>query len=780
MGENDEPKQDDLGPLIRDGYAAPPPREAFVASLGARLRRELDKQASAPGDHRRGRRGLLALLAAHWRLVAELAACVLVGAFVVPLAMHRPPRRDERPLAGARTRGGGVEPASREPGTGREPRTGRYAMYSEGYLARADAALAGFARPGAQPLGQAEPHVPTPPKPPATFRPVVAPHIPRAGLVGLWLANGNAFDSAASHHGAAVKVAYAPDRHGAPKGAFLFDGQAGLVVIPDHEELDTDDAFTVSAWIKPRAYTNRQGREQHIVCKWLYSQQHHGDFILQLMSDGHLKLWVADRQGTFVEESLLSKAVVPLDRWTHAAATFDRGRMKVYVNGRLDAEALAPTIRHTSRREYAHDDVCIGAKWDGGYNCNGAVDEVAIWSRALSGMEIVALCDASAPAAPCLPRGARADRVLLADGGRLRGAILNERYVLATPFGRMDVPAARAAGLVVGEEPNAPVQLVLLDGQVLVGTLAQAVVRLKLSTGSTLRIPVADLRAAGYRLSDARPAVNPPGGAWVILRGGERLILADAVPPLRLLPACGGEEIALSPKGVLRVDSADPNGGAHRVTFANGSTLTGELRPAKLSLKLQLGRELTIGREAIGRLVWPSRRLRPTDAATMTLRSGDRLLGRLTHETLTVRTRFGDARLRPGDLVTATFDANQPRTVAAEQWDGVVLRGPLAEPAVTIALEPGGPTLTVSAGRIASIARDATLPPPGVAEEVAKLVGRLGAESFKDREAATKALAGMGPRIIPLLRKHLESTDAEVRGRVQTVLKTLAARRGGS
>ncbi|MEI7837498.1 MAG: hypothetical protein WCK05_13950, partial [Planctomycetota bacterium] len=95
-------------------------------------------------------------------------------------------------------------------------------------------------------------------------------------------------------------------------------------------------------------------------------------------------------------------------------------------------------------------------------------------------------------------REAQADRVVLDNANVLRGSILNESYEITTAFGKLTVPADRIAGL--APAGGSRTWLVLADGQRLLGQLADPGVRISLSGGATVTIPLARIRQAGYRL----------------------------------------------------------------------------------------------------------------------------------------------------------------------------------------------------------------------------------------------------------------------------------------
>lgn len=70
------------------------------------------------------------------------------------------------------------------------------------------------------------------------------------------------------------------------------------------------------------------------------------------------------------------------------------------------------------------------------------------------------------------------------------------------------------------------------------------------------------------------------------------------------------------------------------------------------------------------------------------------------------------------------------------------------------------------------------LPPPSTLE-IARLVKRLGAEDFSQREAAAKRLEVLGERALPALRVASKSDDAETRSRAKRLLASIERPAGG-
>jgi len=605
--------------------------------------------------------------------------------------------------------------------------------------------------------------------------PIFLPDLPRKGLVAHWAADGDARDSAGAHHGKIGKgVSFAADRHGKARGAFLFNGRSGFITVPDQNSLDTDDAFTLSAWIKPEAYQDEAGYYPMILNKWFSSgSQGHGDYILGLVKEtGRACLAVASGKAV---DSITGVSAAPKGAWTHVAATFDRGRMSLYVNGRLEATKVSGNVKRTDPAEYALDDVKIGGLHHDTYNFHGAIDDVAIWNRALSAEEIRGMFAGSAPAGLALPvrppaieREAAADRVVLGDGQVLKGTIVNDRFVVTSTVGRFTFGAGKLAGLAGGGKPGRT-WVCLNDGQVLAGAVGTATVQLKLSTGATLSISLASIRQLGWRRQGRAPTTLPR--RLLTLRTGERLIWESLEQKLSFQTRFGVVELPAD--ALAAIGSAW--GRMHWVRFANGTALAGRLLVERLTFKLALGPKTSVSPGDLIGLTFPPKSIDTTDLATLVARRGDRLMGEVIDARLTVRTPFGEAALPPASVRSFIFDPKQPGKVAATQWDGVVVTGTLVERTITFRIG-AGVELKVPAAEIASITRRTVLPPPEVVKKAQKLIALLGAPTYKDREEATKALIAMGKAIVPVIRPHLKSDDAEIRLRIRLILEALGVK----
>ena len=603
-------------------------------------------------------------------------------------------------------------------------------------------------------------------------------HLLQKGLVASWSCDGHAKDSAGNNHGkVGPGVAFTADRHGNAKGAFLFNGK-NTHVDCGAPDLKLTDKVTVAAWVKPKAF-NADPDYSTIATRirtWYF----------QIDRAGKLAVFL---QRVFPKGSdyCLAAKALPLNVWSHVTFTYDGKSLKIYVNGVLSNSFLLKG--RLSRDDMAYH-IGIGVNLDTkgkpypGYNrrFNGAIDDVGIWNRALSAEEIQGVFklrrpgDGLAAGLPHITRVASSDRIELTDRNVLLGTVESESYIIDTAsIGKIKIPAAQVIGIVAGTKKDPRVRIVLTDGQVVAGKMTEQAVQLTFADNSSpLKIPISKIRQFGYRVSKGRPTAPVASGPIVTLAGGYRLVWTECKQKLQLRTPGGAVDLPI--KGVVKIQAIDPAGSAYKVVFRNGSTLTGALLGEKLTLKLQLGPTLTCPIGDVRGFVMLARHVEPTGPATVKMRNGDQLFGKITDKTLTVRTEFGDVKIHPGNMMSMVFDSKNTGQMKVKTWDGARISGRLVAPTVTVSIGPDGPSVKVTAVQIASITSSSAQPPPEVLKKAQQLIAQLGAESFEDRQAASKALIAMGKDIVGLLKKHAKSSDPEIRQRIHDILEQLGVK----
>jgi len=373
-----------------------------------------------------------------------------------------------------------------------------------------------------------------------------------------------------------------------------------------------------------------------------------------------------------------------------------------------------------------------------------------------------------------LDRSGRSDTVLLKSGDPIYGAVRNASFRVASLLGLLDLPAEKVVGMAGG--PDGRVRFVLADGQVVSGTAAEATLSVALDGGGLLNIPFGKISQWSYRISKSRPDEVSFAGAQVLLRTGDRLAFdADALA-LRFRTRHG--LVDLHSRHLLEISLDNPGNAVHRAVFLNGSHLAGFLEPAELVLPLRLGRRVTVSRNLVVRMRFAAEERPDPTLTRVLLTNGDELFGTLVDETFQLTSEYGKVDLSPAGIKTMRFRPEDLGRTVVQMWNGSVHRGRLARPQLCFEVA-SGTRLNIYVGQFVSLTCPLAIPPKEVRRRIEELVAQLGAESYKDREAATKALVDMGPAIIPLVRPHINSGDPEVRQRLEDVLEQLGAEADG-
>ena len=384
----------------------------------------------------------------------------------------------------------------------------------------------------------------------------------------------------------------------------------------------------------------------------------------------------------------------------------------------------------------------------------------------------------SSPGDIDLDRSGTADSVQLKNGDSIQGKIGNPEFLLKSLHGELKLPADQVVGFLSVPGRGGQVRAVLVNGQVITGSLSEGALKLALATGGELKIPYDRIGQCTYRITKTKPEDSPFTDPLILLRNGDRLAFDPA--RLKCVLQTRHGPVALAGKDLVEVRLSHEANGVHRAVFLNGSTLGGLLTPDKIALPLRLGPQLDIPRDMVLGLRFAEENTDAGDLTQIQLSNEDELIGRLVDESYALATDFGDIPVRPANILGMAFSRTDPGMVAVTMWDGkTTLRGRLKQKTLRFAVEPG-PELDVHIGQIVSLYCPAPLPPDKIVADVKKLVARLSSSSYKDREEAQEALIRMGRSIVPLLKKYTDDTDPEVRQRIRVVLDKLGGDRAST
>ncbi len=191
--------------------------------------------------------------------------------------------------------------------------------------------------------------------------------LPTTGLVGFWAADGDATDSAGSNHGTlSGTTSYTTGQFGQ---AFDMSGGGGTVDLSPnvYDSLYAGGEITISAWLNISLAD--VGDRSALIFE--------GNWILyfdRLQQGVPTAVW----DGNYTNRIGSGGVAINDGNWHHVAMTYSAGTASIYVDGGLQASGARTLTNGASN--------ILGSglfdPWD------GAIDEVAIYDRALSTAEI--------------------------------------------------------------------------------------------------------------------------------------------------------------------------------------------------------------------------------------------------------------------------------------------------------------------------------------------------------------------------------------------------------
>jgi len=210
---------------------------------------------------------------------------------------------------------------------------------------------------------------------------------PPTGMVSWWPAEGTPEDIVGDNDGTLLnETGYDAGR---VEQAFGFDGSGDGILIGDRPTLRLTNALTIDAWIY--FYDVPNAVYAAIVSKWFQGPSAAYLFVVE-QAGGQYRLRAHFRLAGGSEPSILGGTLLPL-RWYHVAVTYDvdTGNAALWVDG----HAVATSAIATEPLSAGAADFSIGFENDfTGRYFNGLIDEVEVFSRALSATELLLIHDA--------------------------------------------------------------------------------------------------------------------------------------------------------------------------------------------------------------------------------------------------------------------------------------------------------------------------------------------------------------------------------------------------
>jgi hypothetical protein len=262
--------------------------------------------------------------------------------------------------------------------------------------------------------------------------------IPTNGLVGYWPFNSNAHDESGNGNDGIVNGAtLTEDRFGNANSAFEFDGVNDYIFIQNSSSLSITSEITISAWIKRNTLDN-QYRE--IVRKGF-------DFFLLVNNQNELGLGI---NGSLYSDGYPLSGV---GEWEHVVGVYSDAENLAFLY--LDG-SLVYTIQTSLVLQAGSDNLRIGSTNINHQIFAGAIDDVLIYSKALSEQEVQALYTGQAPppktASPELCRTIYCDGENVGIGTSEPDSELTVNGIIHTKEVRVDMEGFEAPDFVFEEE----------------------------------------------------------------------------------------------------------------------------------------------------------------------------------------------------------------------------------------------------------------------------------------------------------------------------------------
>ena len=206
------------------------------------------------------------------------------------------------------------------------------------------------------------------------------------GLVSWWRGQGNALDSWGDNNGA---TPFGLGTTSGKVGLAFGSGRGGVgILVNDSPSLRPTNAITLEMWINPLSLTGTTPRI--LLSKFDYPvAQPNGiqsSYLLGTTNNGLLFFTVSPNGSVRTNTTLIASNTLPVNQWSHVAATYDGTALRLYLNGVLAGQTNYSGGIFSGSANLGIGIIPFGTS--SGWSFSGAMDEVSLYNRALSAAEI--------------------------------------------------------------------------------------------------------------------------------------------------------------------------------------------------------------------------------------------------------------------------------------------------------------------------------------------------------------------------------------------------------
>ncbi len=370
-------------------------------------------------------------------------------------------------------------------------------------------------------------------------------------------------------------------------------------------------------------------------------------------------------------------------------------------------------------------------------------------------------------------RGGISDVVELRDGDVLRGQIDQPVYRLETFYGLLDLPVDKVVSLInVGD--FRPRQLVVMkDGEVFGGHLAELEMPMRLSGGQEMRVPLGQIARAGYRHRPGECEEWTFSKPMVFLRSGDRIEVKMPEAEIGVCTRYG--MLKLKPQIIGSIAFMGEEDSVHEVRLVDGSRFAGLVMAD--SYQVELAGQSAMGpvrfsTASLARVQFHSGVADPDNAtAVMNLANGDTLVGTLQGQ-LRLETEFDTLTISSGEIKRLVSLKTGPGDVQVVLWDDSVVAGQLREPVLDF-LSNCGVSVRIAASLVEQYVQPRPQPSENVIGTIKSLVEKLNADDWRLRDEAQDKLISMGPVALGTLKQLRGNQEPEAQQRIDVIVPAL-------
>jgi hypothetical protein len=370
-------------------------------------------------------------------------------------------------------------------------------------------------------------------------------------------------------------------------------------------------------------------------------------------------------------------------------------------------------------------------------------------------------------------RGGISDIVELRGGDVLRGQINQPAYRLQTFYGLLDLPVDKVVSLINVGDFRPRQLLVMRDGEVFGGHLAEQEMPVRLSGGQEMRVPVRQISRVGYRRRGGENEDWTFSKPMVCLRSGDRMEVKPPTAEVAVSTRYG--VLKLKPQIIGSIAYQGEEQSLHQVQLVDGSRFAALVMADSYEVELAgqaLLEPVRFSTASLARVQFNSAVNEPDDATPlMTLANGDVLVGTLQGQ-LRLETAFDTLAISTGEVKRLMSMKTAPADVQILLWDDSLLQGQLREPVLDF-LTTCGISVRIPASLVEEYVQPRPQPSDNVIETIKSLVVRLNADDWRLRDEAQEKLIAMGPVALGTLKQMRVKEAPEAQQRIDLIVPVL-------